>query len=713
MKPLILLRIVAAATIFFFLSLGLRAQDNCDFFDNFSNSTNWTQVGNLVSIQNGVVAYLNNAPDGEQRRVYKNLGVSLNAYDMWAAEIDFKPVNVGNYGGPHAGHAILSLTAGSQEPFSNCPDVPCTGYPSPQQDGIICMFGSNTNPSDGNSYFMIKAIEGSNSSEYTSSLIKANTLGIPYFVRLERVSPMLVTLSVFSDAARTIHLPGSPVALSIPVSIEGLNTVQHGNIARGGPYRELTGELDNLCITWEGSEGDCPPDRSLSGVAGSAININTGVDENLNVLPFGTVDPRWTIVSNTLPPMSTLDRWNFSPVTSQWIGFDNNQGSNETNYKVRFTFCTEKCGDYRLNFRMLADNGACVYLDGALVPSSWWPSGTPIQDCTLIPNDQSPFVPTKGYVIDHVASLSGGVHTLEIDVTNFSGSLTSINIQGGIETVAVRECPCPPDRSLESVPGSEININTGVDENLNLLPFGAVDPRWTIVSNTLPPMSTVDRWNFNPVTSQWIGFDNNQGSNETNYKVRFTFCVEHHCDYRLNFRMLADNGACVYLDGVLVPSGWWPSGTSIPDCTINPGDQSPFIPTAGYLIDHTINLLNGTHTLELDVMNFSGSLTSINIQGNIEVAGNCLVLVDDGSALSTDLRVFPNPAQDQISIIWENDVPVNLHLTDILGRTFRYLEVPLNNNQIQVPIQDLQPGTYFLVGQNRNGQVFSKRFVKI
>ena len=527
MKPAIWLRTVAASTCIFLISTGLWSQGNCDLSDNFSNPGGWTQVGDLVSIQNGVVAYQNGAPDAEQRRVYKGIGTTLAANTTWAADIDFMPVSVGDYGGPHAGHAILSLTAGTQEPFSDCPDVPCTGYPPSQQDGVICMFGSAVNPSDGNSYFMIRAVEGSNSAGYTSPLIMANALGVEYFVRLERTSPTQVKLSVFSDAARTVHLPGSPVVLAIPASIEGLNTVQHGNIAQGGPYRELTGELDNLCINWNDA-GDCPPDRTLGATAGSSININTGVDENLNVLPFGVVDPRWSIVSNTLPPMSTLDRWNFNPVTSQWIGFDNNQGTDVTNYQVRFRFCTEKCGDYRLNFRMMADNGACVYLDGALVPSSWWASGTPIQDCTD-----------------------------------------------------------------------------------------------------------------------------------------------------------------------------------------NPGDQTPFIPTAGYQIDHTLNLLNGAHILDIDVMNFSGSLTSINIRGWIEVAGNCLVSAEDVSARPNDLRIFPNPALDRVSVAWENDAPRNLRLTDLPGRTFRSLEAPLNANRMEIPLEGLQPGAYFLIWQDAHGRTFSRRLVKM
>ncbi|HOY06552.1 MAG TPA: T9SS type A sorting domain-containing protein [Saprospiraceae bacterium] len=716
MNPCTYLRLPAAAVILMLFTKTLLAQSACQFSDDFSSSDGWTQVGQLVTIQTGLVQYRNGAADSEQRRIFKNIGTTLDAGETWSANIDFLPVSVGDYGGPHAGHAILSLTAGTQEPFSDCPDVPCTGYPAPRQDAIICMFGSPGNPSDGNSYFILHAVEGSDASEYVSTPIQANALGVPYYVHLERVSATLTRLSVFSDAGRTTHLPGSPVDLVIPASIEGLNTVQHGNIARGGWYRELSGEVDNLCIRWADNE-TCPPDRLLGGVAGSSININTGVDENLNVLPFGTIDPRWTIVGSTLPPMSTLDRWNFTPVASQWIGFDNNQGSSETNYQVRFDFCTEKCGDYRLDFRMLADNGACVYLDGVLVPSNWWLGNVPIPDCNFNPGDQSPFIPTAGYGIDHTLYLSGGIHTLEIDVTNFAGSLTSINILGKIETVNAQDCPCTPGRTLPAVVGSSININTGVDENLNVLPFGTIDPRWTIVGSTLPPMSTLDRWNFTPVASQWIGFDNNQGSNETNYQVRFSFCTDTCGDYyRLNFRMLADNGACVYLDGVLLPSNWWLGNVPIPDCNFNPGDQSPFIPTAGYVIDHTLQLSSGNHILEIDVVNFSGSLTSINVQGSIELEqtrDSCIVGVNDSDTFLKNVQLFPNPAQDMVSVYWKNETPVNLYLVDVLGRNFRILDVPANGEQIDVSLEGMQPGTYFLVWQDRSGRIFSRHFVKI
>jgi hypothetical protein len=461
---------------------------------------------------------------------------------------------------------------------------------------------------------------------------------------------------------------------------------------------------------------DCLPDRSIADSVGSKININTGVDASLSMLPFGIVDPRWSIVGSTLPPVSTLDRWNYSPASSVWIGFDNNQGTNETNYQVKFEFCTEVCGDYRLNFRMMADNGACVYLDGNLVPSSWWASGTSIPDCNFNPGDQSPFIPTAGYHVDYSTNLSAGVHTLLVDVTNFAGSLSSINVMGGIELVSI--CPpstdCLPDRSIADSVGSKININTGVDASLSMLPFGIVDPRWSIVGSTLPPVSTLDRWNYSPASSVWIGFDNNQGTNETNYQVKFEFCTEVCGDYRLNFRMMADNGACVYLDGNLVPSSWWASGTSIPDCNFNPGDQSPFIPTDGYHVDYTTNLLAGVHTLLVDVTNFAGSLSSINVMGGIELVLICPPSSVKNATLFNDkVQVFPNPVSDVLTVSWDMIQLQSIRIIDMWGRVLITQTVDPTVTQQSINASQLPAGTYILSGQNETGTVVSKRFIKL
>ena len=452
----------------------------------------------------------------------------------------------------------------------------------------------------------------------------------------------------------------------------------------------------------------CPPDRTLAGIVGNTININTGLDANLNLLPFAVPDPRWIVTNNALPQMVAADRWNFPSGSSQWIA----QIVDTTDYQVRFIFCTEACGDYLLNFRMMADNRACVLLDGMPVPSKWWPSLLPVSDCTFNPGDQSPFIPTAGYAIDHLVSLSAGEHILEIAVINEKTTITGINILGSIEAKSVNNCPCPPNRKLGLEVGSKININTGLDENLNVLTFGLLDPRWMVTTNTLPPMETVDRWNFPSLMSQWISHN----VDTTRYQVQFTFCARKCGDYRLNFRLLADNSACVYLDGVLIPSSWWPNDVSIPDCNFNPNDQSPFIPTAGYMIDHLSFLSAGQHTLEIDVTNASGSLSGINILGEVEAITlkDCATAVHDAENQFSDFQVFPNPAQGQITLQWYNSAPRDIHMTDGMGRTLRSVDLPAEPlSQVEIPVNRLTPGTYFLLWQDNTGRIHSRRFMKI
>ncbi|MFN0033783.1 MAG: PKD domain-containing protein [Saprospiraceae bacterium] len=215
----------------------------CDFSENYSAPVGWTQVGSLVSIAGGVVQYQNGAPDGEQRRVHKNLGFTLNTSDIWQADLDVTPQMIGS-SAPSTGHAVLALTSTTDEPHSACTNIPCTGYPTSVQDAINCNFSSPAGST--NTFFHLIAFDGP--TQYTSTNIPATTLNITYYIRVARTSPTSVTLSVFSDAARTLHISGSPISMAIPATITGLGTVQHANVARGFQTRQLWGFLDNLCI---------------------------------------------------------------------------------------------------------------------------------------------------------------------------------------------------------------------------------------------------------------------------------------------------------------------------------------------------------------------------------------------------------------------------------------------------------------------------------
>ncbi len=240
-----------------FASFTLQAQ--CDFYDDYSSQSGWTQIGTDVQVSNGKVEFLNGAKGGEgslgegQKRVYKNTGLTFNSNDSWVAQFEFTPTSVGTtMGQPWTGHTLFALTAGTQEPFNNCTNLACSGFPNGNQDGVIVMYGAD-NPPTGNIWFKIKARD--NSLEYTSSAINANTMGVTYYPSLERLSGTNVQLSVFSDAARTVHIAGSPVSLTIPITLTGLTTVQHGNVVRGNYQRELNGTIDSLCINLNPSIG--------------------------------------------------------------------------------------------------------------------------------------------------------------------------------------------------------------------------------------------------------------------------------------------------------------------------------------------------------------------------------------------------------------------------------------------------------------------------
>ena len=226
----------------------------CDFFDDYTTNSGWAQVGNDVEVINGHVEFINGAIGGEgpggdgQKRVYKSLGSTLNASDYWVAQFDFTPVSVGStQGQPWTGHTLFGLTAGTQEPFSDCTNLACTGFPTGTQDGIIAYFGAD-NPPTGDIWFKIKAKDGTQ--EYTSNQINCVALNTTYYPRIERTSATNVVLAIYSDAARTTQIPGSPVSLTIPNTITGLTTIQHGNAVRGNYQRALNGSIDNLCINF-------------------------------------------------------------------------------------------------------------------------------------------------------------------------------------------------------------------------------------------------------------------------------------------------------------------------------------------------------------------------------------------------------------------------------------------------------------------------------
>ena len=227
----------------------------CHYAFDYSDSTGWTQTGSLVEISNNKVNFIDGAPDGSyssisvgiQRRLSFNLGTTFNSMDTWTVDFDFTPMEVGTHsnGNYHTGHNLFSLSENDNDPFNDCNDLPCSGFPQGSQDAISLVYATD-NPPSGDIHFSIRAKD--NGVETGSDLIFSNTLGNTYYLRLTRENSTIIKLNVYTDAARTTHLTGSPISFTIPSTITGLTTIQHGNIVRGQVERELTGNIDNLCI---------------------------------------------------------------------------------------------------------------------------------------------------------------------------------------------------------------------------------------------------------------------------------------------------------------------------------------------------------------------------------------------------------------------------------------------------------------------------------
>lgn len=241
-KPVALCITVAFLTLFF---QGNTQSTNCNFYDDFSLSGKWTQVGTGVSVSQAT-GYFNNASGGQQRRIHQPLGFSLDSNRLFVVQCKFRPIATGSYlGQPFCGAYPIALTTGNGSPYYNCPNVNCTGYPLSTKDMITVGYEA-LNPPDGELYLFIRSRH--KRINYLSGKIKATTLNQDYFIQLDRLSDTVLQLSVFNDSNYTNHILGSPIQDTIPNTLFGMNTIQVGNATGGNYQRVLTGYTDNICV---------------------------------------------------------------------------------------------------------------------------------------------------------------------------------------------------------------------------------------------------------------------------------------------------------------------------------------------------------------------------------------------------------------------------------------------------------------------------------
>jgi len=195
------------------------------FEDDFANATNWTQTGSQVTIASGEIQGW--GADGGTQRLTHDLVTPLSD-KSWTAEFEFEFSASTN-----PAHDILVLTD-------------TDGTSSELQDHIACRFGF----SGGLIQFGI--LRGDNGQLGSGTILGVTaSINTRYFVRLQRISPSLGRLTVFTGGFGSVLFGTVDVDLS---GITGLRFVISETSDLGGAGRTLTGIIDNLKLTSEVSD---------------------------------------------------------------------------------------------------------------------------------------------------------------------------------------------------------------------------------------------------------------------------------------------------------------------------------------------------------------------------------------------------------------------------------------------------------------------------
>jgi hypothetical protein len=226
--------------ILLFKPLGLLAQ--CDILSkDYADQTGFTTLGSAVTISSGKVIF-DQMPGQSDHRVYYTLSESLT--NTWSAQFEFNPQSGNNVG---VAVSLFCLTAGNQKPYKDPPYTPAT--PMTNQDFIeVNLFSPHDTPNYINETKIYAACKDNSNVPLSSPPLSIPEWNKTYYAQIERVSSTQGFFSVFSDAARTVHILGSPVCFTIPETITGLNTLQHANVSQADADRRFTGWVDNSCI---------------------------------------------------------------------------------------------------------------------------------------------------------------------------------------------------------------------------------------------------------------------------------------------------------------------------------------------------------------------------------------------------------------------------------------------------------------------------------
>ncbi len=281
-------RVLSIATIILFSWCAAYAQP-CLFNEDYSSDAGWFDFYYYYPVtgiclsdeQDGSLAFgagkLNYSAldDANDKRMYYTLPAPLYE-DFWTISGEFTPTSGGASG--RTGSIIVALTDGDTNPISDTYSI-CT-YSN--TDAISLMWTSDYDAAPENIGFEIWAND--NGTVTMSDRLLA-PYGDTYYFQMTRIAIDYMSLDIYLDPAHTEIFATIP-CFDVPATLDGLNTLQHGNFPGGSYLRQLTGTLDNVCI------------RNIDVVAASITGPETiciGSENDYEITTFAGADIEWTI----------------------------------------------------------------------------------------------------------------------------------------------------------------------------------------------------------------------------------------------------------------------------------------------------------------------------------------------------------------------------------------------------------------------------------
>lgn len=258
----------------------------CLFAEDFADESAWeyfywyypvtgactsnNQTGDLT-IADGTLNY-EATIDANDTRIYHELGTDLNN-DFWTASMAFTPIQGGASG--RTGHLILSLSEGTDNPYSDTYSI-CENS---NTDAIMLAWTSDFAAAPDNIGFILYA---NDNGVVTQSELLSAPYNDTYYIQLIRVAYNYIHLDVFEDEEHEI-MYGQIDCFTVPTTIDGLNTVQIGNLPGGAYQRKLTATIDDLCVRNLDVE-------AISITGPTTICIGSENDYTINTLPAADID---------------------------------------------------------------------------------------------------------------------------------------------------------------------------------------------------------------------------------------------------------------------------------------------------------------------------------------------------------------------------------------------------------------------------------------